>query len=293
LQDFKLLAHPETGNNWWVPPSLVLKTPPVSTEEGTEGIQEAEDVDAGADLEVITLPLSTDNQEVLEDAVPALSESVDEESPAADHSQGHMISRSPKKEIIRGPSAYILARQNALRSIMLPGTTYYRRNQRLFGGSGSRFPALAKSAVWRQDMDAFILDHMRQQIIQLILYLSTLCIKEKRHYITQCFGWDDVKFKHRGAVLWFDDLATNEGDSQDKPGSFAIFDLDIENDTAKTGVPVHNMAMLLGDKYAEQVRRGAAVFKDGSIFMLAGRRTTDLQLKLWKLQGYLSDYKDV
>ena len=53
------------------------------------------------------------------------------------------------------------------------------------------------------------------------------------------------------------------------------------------------VSLLLGDEYAAKVRSEAAVFGEGSIFMLAGRRTVDVQMKLWKLQGFLADYKSM
>ena len=77
-------------------------------------------------------------------------------------------------------------------------------------------------------------------------------------------------------------------------------------------VPVHNVPALLGAEQTERVVReswplfgggveeaqrgdeggGGADDGGGFIYMLAGRRTVDLQADLWKLQGYLASYTE-
>jgi hypothetical protein len=138
-------------------------------------------------------------------------------------------------------------------------------------------------------MDKYILDEMRRQIVRDILYLSGLCTTGSRYYIAKCFGWDDVKFKHQGAVLWFGESSklSDGGEPEEAPGPAATMDVVAHGSNTKTSILVHNIPMLLGAEYAEKLKSEAAVFKDGSIFMLAGRRTTELQMRLWKLQGYL------
>lgn len=285
LQDFKLIAHPETGDPWWVPQNLTLNKPIAPTEEG-----KAEQTDG--DFESIENMDLTEGTEDAENTEFAPDKSVDEHEPAIGQVQDSAALRNPKDESIRGPSAYVLARQDVLKSVSTPKTPYSQLNRRFFGPTTSRYKTIAGQAVWRQDMDAFVLDQMRQQIVQSILYLSKMCTDQGRYYVVKCFGWDDVKHKQRGAVLWFDDPAEDGKSSKNEPGPFAVFDIESENVSAKTGVVVHNMPMLLGPEYSQQVRKEAAVLQDGSIFMLAGRRTTDLQLRLWKLQGYLSDFRD-
>ncbi|KAI0124081.1 hypothetical protein BJ170DRAFT_598406 [Xylariales sp. AK1849] len=268
LQDFKLIAHPETHNPWWVPRSLMLEKSPAAVEQ--------EEPDGEADTIENMVATGTD------EATPTEASSAQLHEPGA----------APKDGLAFGPSAYILARQDVLKSVNIKESGYFQKHGRMYNTTSSRYRTLAGKAVWRQDMDAFVLGRMRQQIVDDIRYLSKLCTDEgSRYYIVKCFGWDDVKFKHRGAVLWFGDPVEAVADQKVEPGPFATFDLDVEGVAPKPTVVVHNMPMLLGDEHAQRVRKEAAVLKDGSIFMLAGRRTTDLQLRLWKLQGYLSDFK--
>ena len=132
---------------------------------------------------------------------------------------------------------------------------------------------------------------MRRHVVDDLLYLSRLCAEDKRHYITRCFGWGDVKFKHKGSVLWFDEPVEDGKPAGDKPSYFAT--IDVGDEVAMTTIAIHNVALLLGDEYAAKVRSEAAVLGEGSIFMLAGRRTVEVQMKLWKLHCFLADYKSL
>ncbi|KAK9796496.1 hypothetical protein SCARD494_04198 [Seiridium cardinale] len=253
LQDFSIISHPETNRPWWVPRSLALRQPPTATVERDE-------VDD-----------TLDNRQ--------------EETGA-------------EKSKVLGPSAYILARRDLLKSFAeerkgakrarasqldMGNSAYHRR---LFALSGSRFRGVAGQAVWREDMDEFVLHQMRGQIVQDLIYLSGLCKTQSRYYIVKCYGWDDIKFKHKGAVLWFG----SDVEEGTEPGPFATFD-SVLSSGENMSLVVHNIPTLLGSELTKTVREDAAALKDGSIFMLAGRRTTDLQLRLWKLQGYMYDFK--
>jgi hypothetical protein len=191
-----------------------------------------------------------------------------------------------------GPSAYVLARQDLISSFTKKRSGYETHPKRLFGGSSSRYSKFAGRAIWREDMDTFILGRMRQDIVNDLLYLSRLCTEDSRYYIVKCCGWDDVRYKHKGAVLWFGNNSQSDAiDSPEaQPGPFATYD--VSNDGATTSVAVHNIPMLLGTDDTAKIRQNAAALGTGSLFMLAGRRTTDVQLKLWRLQGYLADYRD-
>lgn len=189
---------------------------------------------------------------------------------------------------VYGPSAYVLAREDLIAGFSIGGSGFAGHPRRMFGGSSSRFIKFSGKAVWREDMNSFVLDRMREGIMEDLRYLSTLCIEDDRHYIMKCHSWDDVKHKHPGAALWFGDLEETEDSAQraDQPGPYAIYSF--VHDRANASVAVHNMPRLLGAGGAAKIKQEATVFADGSLFMLAGRRSTDLQLKLWKLQGYLA-----
>ncbi|KAK7967843.1 uncharacterized protein PG986_002120 [Apiospora aurea] len=251
LQDFHLVTHPETGQPWWVPRSLAL-------ENSNHGENKKSKEEEGGS------------------------------SVAGDSD----TKKKPSRKKLLGPNAYGPARKDVLAAMSQDKSGFYGQSRMLFGPSSSQYKVFGNKAVWRQDMDEFVLSLMRQHVEQDILYLSRLCVEQGRYYIAKCFGWGDVQYKHKGAVLWFgDDSPAEDGKpAQNSPGPFATYEF-TDKEGAKTAVAVHNMPMLLGEETAARIRKEAGALQDGSIFMLAGRRSTDLQLKLWKLQGYLSDYR--
>ncbi|KAI8959273.1 hypothetical protein F5Y11DRAFT_11967 [Daldinia sp. FL1419] len=266
LQDFTFVAHPETGDPWFIPRSLVPDESPAGEEADAQSIAEAM------------------NEVDLEKA----GESKDGE-PASG-----TIATSTNNIQPPGPSIYCLARQDVISSIGVKGLGYDHAPKKMAGAS-SRYRTLAGKVVWRQGMNDYILNMVRQGIVDDILYLSRLCVEDKRYYIVKCYGWDDVKYKHNGAIIWFGepDEDVKSGRARSQPGSFATFNvekIDIQGEKYSTSVAVHNMPMLLGREHADRIKKEAGALRDGAVFMLAGRRTTNLQLKLWKLQGYLADY---
>lgn len=75
------------------------------------------------------------------------------------------------------------------------------------------------------------------------------------------------------------------------PGEFATLDMDR---VKKSKVPVHNLQLLLGDTYIKDLRRHLPQIFDYEVVALKDRRATiDVQLRLWKLQGYLAEHKQL
>ncbi|KAI1407620.1 hypothetical protein F5Y13DRAFT_174260 [Hypoxylon sp. FL1857] len=277
LQDFSVVSHPETDTPWLIPHSLIPDEHPAEEEPDAEGIPEA-----------MNEANSQETGESLGD-VESKSHISQEQKPGAatstDNGRPH------------GPTAYVLARQDLISSFTVKRSGLSHGPQRLVG-INPPYRHLIKKIIWRRDMDTYILGLMRHDIVNDMLYLSKLCTENGRYYIVKCWGWNDVQYKHKGAVLWFgepdEDAGANEARNQ--PGPFATFEYqktDIQGQPLTETVVVHNMNMLLGPEQAKHVKGDAAALKDGSIFMLAGRRTTNLQMKLWKLQGYLADYGDI
>lgn len=269
LQDFNLIAHPTTHQPWWVARSLAWEQPATESrpvnDSGDEEFRD-EQVHVGADGE-------------------------------RSGAQGEGPSVKPpgaiKSKDVRpyGPRAYVLARQDLISAFATKRSGYEHQPRRLFGGSSSRYAKLSGTAVWREDMDSLILHRMRQEIIKDLFYISGLCTEENRSYIVACHSWDDVKHKPNGSVLWFEDAPIlNEVANPDaQPGPFSIYNTNTDSGT--NSMALHNIPMLLGAQNAARIRQKPAMFGDASLFMLTGRRTTDLQLKLWRLQGYLANYK--
>ncbi|RYP40741.1 hypothetical protein DL767_001496 [Monosporascus sp. MG133] len=273
LQDFNLIQHPETGAPWWVPRSLMRHESHVAEHPDKEEILEAiqkEEAAISAEKDVTT---TTPENEEGKASVAAETDTGKEGRPY-------------------GPSVYALARKDLFAAFTTERSGFMNSHKRLFGGSSSRYRIFGSRAVWREDMDTYILDLMRRQVVDHLLYLSRLCAEQARYYIVRCYGWDDVQHKHKGALLWFQ----NEAEGETPPGPFATFDTHTRNlhgENNPVTVAVHNMPMLLGDEQAARLKSEARVFGEGSIFMLAGRRTTDLQANLWRLQGYLADYRNI
>ncbi|CAJ2508280.1 Uu.00g094660.m01.CDS01 [Anthostomella pinea] len=275
LQDFNLIAHPETNNPWWVPRSLTPQQRHAAGDEEDKGIQDS---------------IEGSEPSFAQEAAEATQSELKHDQGSGDESAVAATEREDEQAY--GPSAYVLARRDLISSFLTDEAGFKHHNQRLFAGSSSRYAKFAFKAQWRQDMDSFMLLAMREDIVDDLLYLSRLCVEDSRYYIVKCHGWDDVQYKHKGAVLWFGEPGQSSGLDRNKsqPGPFATFD--IKDVMAPTSVVVHNMPMLLGPDQAAKVKEEASVLRDGSFFMLAGRRTTELQLKLWRLQGYLADYRD-
>lgn len=277
LQDFNLISHPETGQPWWVPHSLLQEQSPESQEANVAGDE-----------------LSTKAQEFGEEQADVGTSRegsvVPEEAPSMETPAGSQSSNTNPY----GPSAYVLARQDLISAFMKRTSGYQQFSKRMFGGSSSRYTKFASQAVFRSDMDAFILHQLREGVIKHLIYLSKLCTKDNRSYIVKCNGWDDVQRKHklRGAFLWFGnaDEPDKVGESKVQPGPFSVYNM--SNDSVTTSVAVHNMPMLLGNEGVTKAKQKAKILADGSLFLLSGRRTARLQLILWRLQGYLADYRD-
>ncbi|KAI1805032.1 hypothetical protein F4811DRAFT_517072 [Daldinia bambusicola] len=283
LQDFTIVAHPETGAPWLFPRSLIPDEDPAGEEADAEDI--AESMEEAEREEAKLEEIEKDKDVESAPAAPL------QPTPAATPAPSIDESRS------RGPSVYCLARRDLIAAVSTKGSGFEAAPKRMAGAS-QRYKSASGKVVWRKDMDNFILDTMREKIVDDLLYLSRLCANDKRYYIVKCYGWDDVRYKYNGAILWFGEPEedVNSGRTRSEPGPFATFGVektDIQGTTYVTSVAVHNMLMLLGSAQADRLKQEAAALSNGSIFMLAGRRTTDLQLKLWKLQGYLADYANL
>lgn len=76
-------------------------------------------------------------------------------------------------------------------------------------------------------------------------------------------------------------------DSQGGPGPYTTLDLEGRKYFGK--MAVHNLARLLGADELARLRRGNALFGDSTLIGVHTPRTVPLQLKLWKLEGFLAD----
>lgn len=257
LQDFNLVSHPETGRPWWISPSLLPDQKPGAPTDQASSLQE----DGPASPEE---PVG--EKRILKGKKPA------------------------------GPTGYVLSRQDLLKEFQLgPRSPYSRANEKKLIRLNGRDRGAAKKAVWRVDMDSFVPGLMRRRIVEDILYFSRLCETEGRKYLIRCDGWQDIhSLDHRGCVLWIGpdspspSNGASNGPTEPGPGQFATMDIDNGRYVGK--LAVHNLRTLLGNEHLAQLKEGSTILRDGDLFLLGRRRTIELQLKLWKLQGYIAKF---
>lgn len=142
-------------------------------------------------------------------------------------------------------------------------------------------------------MDGFVLELMRRRAVEGLVYLVGL----KRGYVVGCVDWEDATRKPQiGAILWTRGTGSEEivaaKDEQVNHGPPEFATLIFGKDKGK--VPMHNLRMLLGKEKLQELREKcpSGIF-DKELTVLRHRNVTvDLQLRLWKLQGYLAEYKE-
>ena len=80
---------------------------------------------------------------------------------------------------------------------------------------------------------------------------------------------------------------SKDNQTEVKPGQLATMDIEGVRFGAK--LVVHNLDELLGEDHLAALRNESAMLRSGNLFLLGRQRTLDLQLKLWKLQGYMDN----
>src|SRR5277367_874134 len=100
----------------------------------------------------------------------------------------------------RGPRSYVLSRASLIRPIRTPKSGFMNGEERFPSQQTKQFKAFRDMNIrWRRDMDTFVLDLMRQRIVEGLKYL---CGREKG-YLQGCSDWEYAKrCKQVGAFLW-------------------------------------------------------------------------------------------
>lgn len=130
-------------------------------------------------------------------------------------------------------------------------------------------------------MESFLLATMRRRVVEDLLFYAGLVEQQGRKYLVRCASWDEVKgLKHRGCLLVLDDTAG--------AGIPRLSTMGIEGARVGGELVVHDLRRVLGEEGVERLKGAGGVFKEGGLFLLGRRRTLDLQLSLWKLQGFLA-----
>ncbi|KAI9646323.1 hypothetical protein NHQ30_005764 [Ciborinia camelliae] len=193
-----------------------------------------------------------------------------------------------------GASAYVAMRQPLLKSFIKKGTGntgMYKKFGLMHAKSVARKHMVIR-AVWRTDMDTFVLELLRKRIAELLAYL---CKKDNR-YVHECSSWEKVEYGAQiGCVLWMGQkMASGEEGAQEHeqeqetpPGEF---------ETKRIGpggrkvVPVFNLRTMMGKQWVEKMREGNGIFRNQILVVKHKNATKEIQMRLWKLQGYVATY---
>jgi hypothetical protein len=155
-------------------------------------------------------------------------------------------------------------------------------------------------------MEEFVLELMRRRAVEGLVYL----VNSKRGYVAGCIDWGDAMMPKRqqGAILWTgkqchdgeevsnvertkgreeeqDDRLMEHYPGRHEPPAFAT--LTIGEDQPHM-VAVHNLPVLLGADYLQELRTKAPIFNKEVLILRDKRLTVEIQMRLWKLQGYLA-----
>ncbi|KAK0636365.1 hypothetical protein B0T17DRAFT_518936 [Bombardia bombarda] len=293
LQGFNLVTHPETERPWFVPKGLEKFEPPVRNDgDGDAALDEAPDL--------------ADNQEVPE---------VDEEPPAL---PTHQPKAPQHIHVVKtGPTGYFIPSQKLLASFDNQRSIYDGGNKRLLrhNHSKSLIPTL-NTAVWREDMDTRILELMRRRVVDHLLFIANLRSRDTTdgdnfaRHVVSLDSWDAVSaYKHRGCLIFLGhctgaDYIDGEGGAAAAAGApstsgpaemlnappatrQAIVNV-VDNGQFNKKVPAYDLRLLLGEEHLDRLRRECPHLRRSSLFLLCGRRTNPLQMRLWRLDGYMS-----
>lgn len=135
-------------------------------------------------------------------------------------------------------------------------------------------------------METLVLELQRRRAVEELLYLCRKCEEQQRKYIVKLDSVHDIKdHPEQGCILYIASDAAPAGES-------------VANDAAKAtsiapgkdGMPVHDLAQLLGAAHVDRLRKESSLLREGTLFLLSRQRSAAAQLKLWKLRGYLSPF---
>lgn len=64
--------------------------------------------------------------------------------------------------------------------------------------------------------------------------------------------------------------------------------MDIEGVRFGGKLAVHDLRVILGEEHVGRLREESGLLREGSLFLLGRQATIQLQMLLWKLQGYMA-----
>ena len=187
---------------------------------------------------------------------------------------------SPQRHVRTAAGSHIIAQQSAMNFI----STFKQKSfMQMLPHRWKLDPRFkADQIVWRKDMDTFVLDLMRRKTVTLLEYLSS----QPAAYIVRCQNYEDIQNRHQpGAVLWLGQPEEDESmtPSQENPPPYAMVEY-----RSLGYIPLYNLPALLGPDQLRQLRDVNKSFQGTLAVIKRKRNTTDCQMQLWKLMGYMA-----
>ncbi|KAL2037362.1 hypothetical protein N7G274_009847 [Stereocaulon virgatum] len=262
LIPFGLATHPETGAPWHLPKLEMQPTPSKSSEASSEATVNR------------TIPLSPQ----------ASSTTKPETLPASQQSTR------------AAAGTHFLASRKVLKDVSnLPANSYGRLLPFRWKDDSS---IKTSEVVWRQDMDTFVLEILRKNVMQYLVYLPT----RPAAYIVGCKDYESISKSHQiGAVLWLGSNPQDEGQKglakegresasapeYSGPPPYAM------HYYRSRYIPVYNLPTLLGPKNICTLRELKSKPYEGEYAVIKAKRPTmQARWKLWTLLGYLAGCED-
>jgi len=179
------------------------------------------------------------------------------------------------KSNARGISVYTLSSQSFLRN-MVKKSAFMRAFEDTQNANHLRSRQLKRASNFRKDAESFNLELMRRRVVEDLSRLITL----KRGYLTHINT--DVQKRQIGAFLYIGNVPWR------KPKEFSTLDV------GNAKIPVYDLTVLLGVQKLEGLKKAFEnrMFDKEMLGLRHKRMTVELQMRLWKLQGYLAEYKE-
>lgn len=176
--------------------------------------------------------------------------------------------------------SHIIAQQSAMRMVSTLKHKSYMQIIPHRWKLDARFKA--DQIVWRKDMDTFVLDLMRKRTTATLKYLSS----HPAAYIVPCQDYESIQIRHQpAAVLW---LGQEEGNETVMPGKEDPPPYAMVEYRSLGFIPLYDLPTLLGPQYMNQLRNANESVKGTLAVIKRKRNTTDCQMQLWKLMGYMA-----
>ncbi|KAI8250370.1 hypothetical protein K4K56_009800 [Colletotrichum sp. SAR 10_98] len=199
-------------------------------------------------------------------AIPEDIESAAPENDTAEQEPGAGEGGQERKPMMGSPSGYVMARKRVIYNMLQkPGSSPYSGTSKAVFARRANLKTERNQIVWRQDMDDFVLENLRRQAVNTILYYLRLSEDADRGYLRPCSFRDVHEMQKRGCLLWM----PPNGDGPEPLEQFATFD--VPDVKWEKKLAVHDLNQLLGPEHMATLRQ-YSLFKDNSLILLGKRR---------------------